>query len=304
MLVDKCIQTVENTVLPRLKILWGNAADIDGDGRIGIVIAPSINEEKTAIGFFNPADFYNKNSDINSVAVPDGSPGSSYSVESIIATIAHELTHVITYTNKTWRRQINGQTDAAREELFLDEGMSHLSENLCGYGISGGNIKFLRKFFEATADYSFCEPNRYGQEDSAGMRGAMSLFLTWLFWRQGGIEFEGTDPDGVIDKGGAAFLQALVNSPDMGWGSIGKAADTDTKVLFEEMTAQINLLRGTGQYYKYKVDTTTKEPVDFFANMKNQGDADIIIGFPKEYDISARSNIGAWSFMFFSILRY
>jgi hypothetical protein len=313
-LVDICIQAVENTVLPRLKVLWGSAADIDGDGRVGIVIAPSINEEKTAIGFFNPGDFYNRNNDINSenynpasnemdviyVASPDDTAGSSYNVESIIATIAHELTHVITFTNKTWIRQVNGQPDAAREELFLDEGMSHLSENLCGYGISGGNIKFLKKFFEATAGYSFCGPNRYGQEDSAGMRGAMGLFLTWLFWRQGGIEFGRTDPNMLIDKGGAAFLQALVNASDTGWESIGKTAGTETKALFEEMTSQINLLHRTGQYYEYKVDAVTKEPVDFFANMKNDGDSDVIAGLPKEYDIGDKSSIGAWSFMFFS----
>jgi hypothetical protein len=159
----------------------------------------------------------------------------------------------------------------------------------------------MKKFFEATADYSFCEPNKYGQEDSAGMRGAMSLFLSWLFWRQGGIEFGSTDdPNILIDKGGAAFLQALVNSSDTGWETIGKAAATETKTLFEEMAAQINLLRRTGQYYEYKIDAVTKEPIDYFVNMKNEGGSDVVAGFPKEYEIGGKTSIGAWSFMFFS----
>ena len=312
-LIDECIEAVEQTILPRLKVLWGESADIDGDGRIGIVISPSINEEKLAIGFFNAADFYKRNNDINSenynpssnemdviyIAFPDDTPGSSYNVKSIVATIAHELTHAITFTNKTWRLNINGPSNAGREELFLDEGMSHLSENLCGYGVSGGNIKFLKHFLENTADYSFCEPDRFGREDSAGMRGAVCLFLSWLFWRQGGIEFSGADANIPVDRGGIAFLQALVNSPYTGWENIGKAVNADTKVLFEKMIAQINTLRRTGKYYAYKVDAVTEEPIDFFVNMKSKNSSDIIVGFPKEYDIGAMSSIGPWSFMFF-----
>jgi hypothetical protein len=313
-LIDVCIQIVEDTILPRLKILWGESADIDGDGRIGIVIAPSINEEKLAVGFFNAADFYRRNDDINSteynpssnemdviyIASPEDIPSSSYNVNSIVATIAHELTHAITFTNKTWIRNINGQPDAPREELFLDEGMSHLSENLCGYGVSGGNIKFLKYFLENTADYSFCEPDRLGREDSVGMRGAVCLFLSWLFWSQGGIEFLATDPNILIDRGGIAFLQALVNSPHTGWENIGRAANTETKILFEKMIAQINLLRRTGKYYEYKIDAVTEEPIDFFVNMKTKTNPNVIVGFPKEYNISTKSSIGPWAFMFFS----
>jgi hypothetical protein len=313
-LIDECIKIVEDTILPRLKILWGKSADIDGDGRIGIIIAPSINEEKLAVGFFNAADFYKRSTDINAteynpasnemdviyIASPEDAPGSSYNVKSIVATIAHELTHAITFTNKTWIRNINGQPDAPREELFLDEGMSHLSENLCGYGVSGGNIKFLKYFLENTVDYSFCKSDRLGREDSIGMRGAVCLFLSWLFWTKGGIEFLETDPNVLIDRGGITFLQALVNSSHTGLENIGKAANTDPKLLFEKMITQINFLRMTGQYYDYNIDPVTEEPIDFFVNMKTKDNANIIVGFPKEYDISAKSSIGPWSFMFFS----
>jgi hypothetical protein len=313
-LIDECIQITEEIILPRLKTLWGESADINGDGRVGIVIAPSINEENLALGFFNASDFYKRNNDINSVnynpasnemdviyiASPENITGSAYSVKRITATIAHELTHAINFTNKTWIRNMNGYLDADREELFLDEGMSHLSENLCGYGVSGGNIKFLKYFLENTADFSFCGADRLGREDSAGMRGAVCLFLSWLFWRQGGIEFSETDPNILIDRGGITFLQALINSPYTGWENIGHAANTGTKILFEEMIAQMNILRQTDKYYTYKVDAVTKEPIDFFVNMKTQNSPDIIAGFPKEYNIGTGSSIGPWSFMFFS----
>jgi hypothetical protein len=310
-----CIQKVEQIILPRLKILFGTAADIDNDGRLAILVTPTINDEKVAVGFFNPANFYNRNIDTNSdiynpasnemdiiyIAAPDESSNTSYSVESIIATIAHELTHAITYTRKTWQRQIDGETNAVREELFLDEGLSHLSENLCGFGKSGGNIKFLQKYFDDTASYSFCKSNRFGQEDSAGMRGAITMFLSWLYWEMGGMEYDKFEPGKLIDCGGITFLKKIVDSTDTGWENIGKAVGIPTDKLFEEMVSQINRNRLNNLDYHYKIDPITNEPVEFFINMKNAEDYDYVIGLPKEYDLISPTNIVKWTFMLFPI---
>jgi hypothetical protein len=92
------------------------------------------------------------------------------------ATVAHELAHLSTFTGKTWSRIRDGQLQAPREELFLEEGWSHLTESLLGFGVSGGNIRFFERFLNNTSMYSFCGPNRLGQNDSAGMRGAISFF--------------------------------------------------------------------------------------------------------------------------------
>jgi hypothetical protein len=311
--LQKCIEAVERVVLPRVEILWGKAADIDGDGRLAILASPTINEEKAAVGFFNPADFFRRDAnpasdtynpasnemDVIYIAVPDESNGASYSAGSIIATIAHELTHAVTFTRKTWEPRLNGEPDAAREELFLDEGWSHLSENLCGYGVSGGNIQFLRRFFEDTALYSFCGPNRLGQEDSAGMRGAITLFLSWLFWKKGGLSWDDSDPVTLIDQGGIAFLREMIASKDTGWKNIGNASGAPTDQLFEEMIMELNACRISGAGYQYRSDAVTGEPVEFFANMGAIGNTDIVVGFPRAYESAAGTTAGPWSFMLF-----
>jgi hypothetical protein len=310
---------VEARVLPRIETLWGKAADINEDGRLAILVSPTINDEKTAIGFFNPSDFFKRNMDRTSasynpasnemdiiyIAAPDDTAGTSYSIESIIATVAHELTHAVTFTHKTWKRLMSGETTATREALFLDEGWSHLSENLCGYGISGGNIEFLQRFFDDTATYSFCGTNRYGQEDSAGSRGAITLFLSWLFWEKGGMTWDSANSVKLTDRGGITFLQTMIASSETGWDSIGTAYDNvPTNTLFEKMLFEINALRISGAAYQYRTDSLTGEPVDFFVNMGNISDT-LHIGFPKTYSVNLKNLVGSeisagtWSLMLF-----
>jgi len=315
-LLDECVETVETLVIPRVEALWGKAADINGDGRIALLFSPSINNEEKAYGFFNPADFFERNTDIladsynpssNEIdiiyaALPDSiyaalyksDPNSdnsktAYSTAAIVATIAHELTHAATFTVKTWSRIKSGNTQAQREELFLDEGWSHLTENLCGLGISGGNIKFLETFFKNPSGYSFC-----GQDDTWGMRGAITLFLSWLFWEAGGMSWDSSNPVTVIDQGGISFLKKMVESPDTGWESIGKAFGKPTGQLFNELLDEMHNYRLLNISYTYKTDPFTNEAVDFFVNMREIIDVD----FPKPSSAFTPASLLPWSFVF------
>jgi hypothetical protein len=310
------ITAVETRIIPRIETIWGWPADIDEDGRFALLFAPTINEERLAVGFFNPADFFERNIDTTSssynpasnemdilyTALSETEDGSSYSPESIIAAIAHELTHAATFTVKTWIRMQNGDSRAAREELFLDEGWSHLTENLCGFGVSGGNIRFLNRYLDDTAQFSFCGANRNGQEDSAGVRGAMTLFLSWLFWKSGGMEWDALNPVALIDTGGIAFLKRMVTSAETGWESIGNAFGKPTPTLFNEMLNEINNYRMNGRVYQYKTDPLTSEAVDFFVNMgivnSSQTMTEFYVGFPKPFDAFFTKTLMPWSFLF------
>ena len=319
-ILNECIQTVEMLLIPRVEALWGKPADIDGDGRIAILFSRTLNAENMAIGFFNPADFFEINNDVESeaynptsnqmdiiyAAVPDSDHGSVYSVKNVIATIAHELTHACTFTAKTWNKMNNGDGNAKREELFLDEGWSHLTENLCGVGVSGGNIKFLNRFLENTSLYSLCGANRYGQEDSAGMRGAITLFLSWLFWKSGGITWDASNPVTIIDRGGISFLKKMTELSDTGWESIGTAYGRPVHILFNEMLNEINYYRRIERKYNYIIDPVTMEAVEYFVNMGNiiiAGSADTInVGFPHSATVNSLNALPSWSFIFYDNL--
>ena len=262
-LIDKCISSIKKIVIPRLSILWGKCADINKDGRIAILFAPSINYEKKALGFFYASDFFERNTNKTSpsynpysneidmiyVAIPE--ENGNYSVNSIIATIAHELTHAINFSNNNF----------VQLETFLDEGLSHLTESLCGYGISGGNMKFVDYYLSNSAYFSFYGSDYLGNSDSAGQRGAMLLFLYWLFEKYGGIEQDSQNQIDFIDNGGISFLHKIITAESNGWPAIGEASGKNTDILFREFAQEI-LTNKMYEIFDFdKRDMISKEPI-------------------------------------------
>ncbi|UTC68381.1 MULTISPECIES: hypothetical protein [unclassified Treponema] len=278
---DLCINEVEDVILNRIFTIFGKAADIDKNGKITIIFSKTINDEKKALGFFNSADFFKNNKDKDSVlynpssneadiiyaAIPSGNSSDNYYYKAIAATIGHELTHAVSFTAKTYSRIIEGNLEAARMDIFLDEGLSHLSENLIGYGFSGGNIKFFNKFLKDTVAYSFCKNSAAGLSDSAGQRGAMTLFLSWCFWKKGGMDWDVDNKVNLIDKGGISFLKELINSEYTGWEAIGYAFGTPTDILFLEMLDSIMQNCSNKGSVSYKKDPLTNEAVEFLPCM-------------------------------------
>lgn len=314
--LQACIENIEQLVIPRAEILWGEWADIDGDGKIAILLSPTINEEKVAIGFFNPADLFTNDTDKNSesynpysnemdivyVAVPDTTESGNYSIPSISATIAHELTHAITFNKKTFSHIVTGNANRTQEELFLDEGWSHLSETLCGFGISGGNIHFFDMFLDNTGAYSFCSDNMYGQGDSAERRGAMTLFLSWLFWKAGGMTWD--DKYLPVDLGGIQFLQNMLKSDIYGWESIGAAFGKPTDILFADMIYELSIQESKGNFYNFKKDPKTNDPVEFFTYMGELAVGENIVSIAGANVISDTSSMTVlpWSLQFYKTI--
>ena len=267
--LDLCIMEIENRIIPRLKTIWGQLPDIDNDGKISFLFTPTINEEETAIGFFNPEDFYARDSaapfsnemDLLYIAVPEADKF-SYSVKCISATIAHELTHAINYNIKTYSRELKRISNPPIEETFLDEAMSHLSESLCGYGISGGNISNLSYYLNNLEKYSVCETDFMGNDDTNGRRAAATLFLSWLFWKKGGITWNIDNPLEIVDRGGIYFLQALVESEGTGWENIGNIYGLKTDIPYAEMVEELNNMRS--DVASMRLDPYSGEPVQLY----------------------------------------
>lgn len=267
--LDLCLKEIESRIIPRLKKLWGKIPDIDNDGKFSFLFTPTINEEETAIGFFNPEDFYKRDDaspysnemDILYIAVPE-SKKFSYSVECISATIAHELTHAINYNTKTYSRFLKDASNPPVEETFLDEAQSHLSESLCGYGISGGNISILHHYLNNLEMYSVCKNDYMGNDDTNGRRAAATMFLSWLFWKKGGISWNPENPVEIINKGGIDFIQNLVSSNGTGWENIGDVFGIKTDLLYVQMVEELNAVRAS--VLPIILDPYSGEPVQLY----------------------------------------
>lgn len=271
--LQQCLQNFEKIIYPRVTRIWGDGADVDGDNKIALIFSSTINEEKNAIGFFNSNDLFSEENNPYSnkidslyMGLPTDENETSYSVNSITATIAHELTHAVNFNQKTYSKVLSGIEKPPVEEVYLDEAFSHLSESLCGFGESGGNVKFVEYYLKKTSDYSYCKQSRLGEDDCVGRRGAMSMFLSWLFWQKGGMEWNVENPILINDLGGITYLRKLASSEESGWENIGRIFGKDIVSLFVEYSSQIN-----NQQYKGvinpKSDPYTLECVSLFCCM-------------------------------------
>lgn len=265
---------LETMILPQMETFFGIPKDVDSDGHLSLIFTDILNQSGIAIGFFNPCDLfpysdevddpaYNPTSneaDVLYLGVPDDSTF-SFSICSILATLTHELQHLIHYGIKTYSRYEMGDKKPREEELFLDEGLSHLAESLCGYGVSGGNIAFVEKFLKNTNHYSLVYDDVYGNDDSAGKRGAMAMFLSWLFWEKGGAVYI----DGAWqDRGGIQFLKNILHGDSVGLEAISTAYGSDAVILFSQWVEEmLSIQAGSTDDYSSIFHPVSKELMNF-----------------------------------------
>lgn len=194
--------------------LLGKGVDVDNNSKIVIAISSRLNQQGLALGYFYSADLYSEDEynpfsnekDILYLGMPVENDN-LFHFQSISATLVHEYTHWVIHSKKTWQKGLV-------ETVNFDEGMAHFIEHLLGYGVSGGNEKFVQRYLENTADTSFLDEGFWGM-DSAEKRGAYSLFFSFLYW----------------NYGEADFLNEWMSVNDVSWSAIAKVIENDRKVL-------------------------------------------------------------------------
>ena len=244
---------IEQQIIPDLKTFFGEWKDLDNDNHVSLLFTQKLNTFGNAIGFFNPSDLfpyvsdnkaqnYNPTSnemDILYLGIPEEGRF-AFSIKSICATIAHELQHLIHFSQKTFSRYENGEKNIPEEELFVDEGLAHFAEALCGFGVSGGNIAFVEKFCSSPQNYSLVYEDAFGVDDNTGKRGAVAMFLNWLFEKKGRSIYSN---EKLISSGGIEFLRTLVRSTETGLKGLGEAYGEDVDVLLQEWVEELLLIQ-------------------------------------------------------------
>ena len=246
--------------LPRVKSLWGEQYDKNQDHRLSILISGKLNAGSLAIGFFNPSDFFTFNDDSTSTLynptsneadiIYAGLPVAeivdpAFSAQAIAATVGHEYQHLVRFGKKTYIPTISGDPNAAQEGRAFDEGMSHLTESLVGFGNSGGNTLFAYRYLLSPQSYSLINEDSDGSMDSVGKRGGASLFLNWLLNKAGGISWSVDDPLSLdpIKSKGLDFLLSTISNSDSGWEQVERYFTKTLGELFKEYVSDENLIK-------------------------------------------------------------
>jgi hypothetical protein len=221
--------TVDTLVVPVNTAAFGEPTDIDANGRIAIVFTRAVNELTprgaggVVLGFYYSRDLLPRSgasgecpgsnvAEIFYVMVPDpgavlGDARTKAYVQGIaVSTVAHELQHLINAS----RRMYITRAQEPVEETWLNEGLSHIAEELVFYRASGlaprqnidagqlasgtrvremhelfmrGNFGRYAEFLEATQTNSPMAAN-----DQLATRGASWAFLRYVADRAGAVD--------------------------------------------------------------------------------------------------------------------
>ena len=260
--------TFDTLVDPLDRNAFGDPTDIDGNGRVILFYTRTVNEltpansQGVVEGFFNPRDLF----PTQSTATLQGCAGSNFAemfyllvpdptgtingnvrtksdvTQSSIAVVTHEYQHLI---NASRRIYVNDAEDF--EEVWLNEGLSHIAEELLFYRTSGlapranidattitastqrtsmfnqhqvGNfgryIEFLKKPEQSSP---------YADNDSLSNRGAVWSFLRYAADRK-------ATTDGTIWKD-------LVNAPTVGMENIRGVFGTEAMTWFRDWSISV-----------------------------------------------------------------
>ena len=260
--------TFDTLVDPLDRNAFGDPTDIDGNGRVILFYTRKVNEmtpansEGVVEGFFNPRDLF----PTQSTATLQGCAGSNFAemfyllvpdplgtinsnprtkadvTQSSISVVAHEYQHLI---NASRRVYVNNAEDF--EEVWLNEGLSHIAEELLFYRTSGlqpranidattitasqaridafnqNQIGNFGRYIEFLKKPELSSP--YADNDSLANRGAIWSFLRYAADRK-------ATSDGTIWK-------MLVNSPSIGMVNLNQVFGTDLMTWFRDWSISV-----------------------------------------------------------------
>ncbi len=224
----------EQDIYPKNTSTFGSESDINHDGKVVILLTPIVNELTPPggastgyiAGFFMPGDLlptYVPTGASNAMEIyysmvpdPNGIYGNIYdkerALEVIRGVIAHEFQHMIMFN---YRVLIfgNGYNGTYMAELWVDEGLAHIAEDVNNHDES--NIRRADLFLNDPGNVTLI----HGGDDLEG-RGASFLFFRYLG-----------------DRFGEGIFRDIVQTKKTGTDNISYVTGIDFKELFADWAA-------------------------------------------------------------------
>ncbi|HNY12688.1 MAG TPA: carboxypeptidase-like regulatory domain-containing protein [Candidatus Wallbacteria bacterium] len=237
--ISRFVSAFDNEIYPKDTATFGSepTPGVDNDAKIYILFTKNVNYQ-TAAGYFDSTNqlkqsyldssrTYNKNSngekyysnekEMFYMSVPKQSfQGTNYQVNTL-GVLAHEFQHMINWN------QHNNFSAGSIEDSWLNEGLSQVAQDICGYGYQYGTLAFIMDpFLRSPESYSLTK-FQFG----LGYYGYAYLFTRYL-----------------IDRG--AVPQNLVKTSNIGKANVeaevkraGLSSSFDD--FFEDFTAALYL---------------------------------------------------------------
>ena len=225
--VDDIIATFDGKVFPVAASNFGQARDVDADGRFTVLISSWLSRLG---GGRNPVDGFVRGADLDPT-LP--SPFSNHcdmmylsaSLKSgphLRTVVAHEYTHAVTFSAKAYHAD-DGKYCGREEEGWIDEALAHLVEDL--HGFSRTNIDYrVSGFLSRPEAYRLVVDDYYAADlfRSHGNRGGTYLFLRWC-----------------ADRFGPRLIPAMIQSDKKGIENLEAATGRSFESLYRDWTVSL-----------------------------------------------------------------
>jgi hypothetical protein len=226
--------TLEAHIIPRNQAFFGDESSFGCPGKLLVVITSFIYEENNLqlLGAFDRNQLTNAQQKTIFVVPPDLPNDPNL----LNAVIGHEYQHLINFCAKRQQGVSGG------EDTWLDEGLSHLAEDLQGYGTA--NLDFVRNYFPNIPTTPLLGP------DNTERRGGNYLYLRYLFERLGGVNLNSSRD--ITDEGGAKLLRCLVQSGQTGVANLLGCQNGQLEAKFADWVATLYIdpqMPGSGRYH-------------------------------------------------------
>ena len=199
-------------------LTFGGPSDVDGDGKLLFLFTPTVDETGPFGGFFRSGSVLTTSigGDGNLADLIYLSP--SRDIDKYESLLAHEYQHLVNFNQHFF---VNGGDG---EESWLNEALSHFTEDLVGEHVAGGNPSRLDAFLAAPESFRM----NGAAFASSGIRAAAYLTLQTM-----------------IDLHGSTILSNLVNTDLTGIENIEASTGATFDSLFETFVTR-NFLSATG----------------------------------------------------------
>lgn len=209
-LANDLLAAYESVILPRCEPWIGRPRDVDGDGRLTILLSSRIrglgDGGEPVTGCVRPADFLDR------MPEPFGNRCDLITIDSRLepgpharTILAHEFAHAVVAGRKGARP--DGSRDGSAEEDWLDEALAHVVE--AQLNLSRSNLDHrIAAFQRSTERYGLviADYQAAGASRSPGHRGAAFGFL-----------------DACTRRFGPELIARLANAPEIGVPSLERA---------------------------------------------------------------------------------
>ena len=182
--IETMLNEFSNSTFDIITNTYGGPSDVDNDNKVLFLFTHLVDQVGGVAGFYSSGSLFttSRGGDGNVADMMFISP--TREIASYEALLAHEFQHLISFNQHVLVQ--NGDS----EETWLNEGLSHVAEDLVGGHIDGGNADLVADFMN--------NPERYALTGDAslnsGIRGAAYLFVRGL------MESFGSDVPGRLVK--------------------------------------------------------------------------------------------------------